>query len=150
MREVFSSQENFVLKLHLEYKKTNCVDCIMQSIPADMEELVRKVSRFAAKSHINSSNNKALLATKNQISDKQDEFAYLLKQHMRAYMAGLTLIWILHKEERKVFDNQSNQISQLFDHLSQSAQLMQEILLVSPEVDHKLPPTQIPHSNDEQ
>ena len=112
-----------MLKLHLEFKKTARVDSIMHTMSTEMESLVKKVGRI-------------LLAQKaTQVTTStHEEFAYLLKQHQRVFLAGLTFIWILQKEERRVFDNQSNQTSQLFDHLSQCAHLMKEILMTSTEV----------------
>ena len=44
-------------------------------------------------------------------------------------LAAMTLLWLIQKEEQKLFDLQSVQISQILEMASQSAQTMQDIIL---------------------
>ena len=82
-----------MLKLHLEFKKTMRVESIVSggsggggtsSMHSEiMEQMVKRVSRIVA-------------AQKTSASvSTQEEFTYLLKQHQRAFLAGLTLVWVL-------------------------------------------------------
>ena len=76
-----------MLKLHLEFKKTMRVESIVNgtaSMQSEiMEQMVKRVSRIVA-------SQKASAA-----ASTQEEFTYLLKQHQRAFLAGLTLVWVL-------------------------------------------------------
>lgn len=46
-------------------------------------------------------------------------------------LASLTLLWLIQKEEQRLFDLQNAQISQLLDLISQSSQTLQEMVLTN-------------------
>ena len=75
---------------------------------------------------------------------QQEGLLILVKQYQRAFLSGIVLVWFIQKEdesyqsapmERRIFDRQGTMLSQLFDYLSQGANLMQNKLFTIEDLD---------------
>ena len=54
-----------------------------------------------------------------------DDFYLLSRQQGRAILTGMTLFWLIQKEDLKVFELQSPQMNQLLSSMTLSIQALQ-------------------------